>query len=214
MSAKKKNVSLVILTISLLLIGIVITYLIKNFSYVGKPIALPKVEVRLPDRMMSVDFDSTYYVNNAEIERTTLLVWIDSTHCMPCSVDYLYDYEPLDKRLKETISDSVQIIAVLSPKPSELDALKFKLRREHFSFSVYIDESNTFQDLNPFFRNDNGELTVCTDRNGIYGLCKQESLFNIENEAMAQLLIYNLSLLHKFNYEGVVTATEEHRSNY
>lgn len=211
---RKKTILIVVLTVLLVLVGIMAVRLMKGVRYAGMPQFLPRVEVRLPDRMLAVDFDSIYDINDKKIDRTTLLVWIDSTHCMPCSVEYLYDYELLNKKLKTTISDSLQVIAVLSPKFSELEALKYKLKREHFDFPVFIDESNKFSVLNPFFINENGEVTICTDKEGIYGLCKLDCLYNNEDESTTQMFIHNLSLLHKYNYEGVLEEVNRIRSSY
>lgn len=211
---KRKKVLIIVAGIVVLLliaIKVLIGNPIETLRNWNKPMSLPKVEVKLPNQLIRVDFDSITTVSNLKINKTTLLVWIDSIHCMPCKVDMLYNYETLDKNLKTNISDSIQTIAVLSPKSSELEPLIYKLKREQLDFPIYIDCNNEFGNLNSFFLNGIGEVTMCLDRNGIYGLCKTDGPYNSSSD---DLFIHILSILHKFNYEGVEIASFGIRTKY
>lgn len=215
---KKKKVAIIIISIVVLLliaVKVLIGNPIETLKNWNKPmsIPLPKVEVKLPNQLISVGFDSTTVVNNLKIDRTTLLVWIDSIHCMPCKVDMLHNYEEMDRILKNSISDSIQTMAVLSPKESELEALIYKLKREQLEFPVYIDSNNEFLNLNPFFMslNSAGEITICTDREGIYGRCHVKGPCEVAN---VQLFEHVMSILHKFNYYGVELEMSRISNNY
>ena len=215
---KKKKVAIIIISIVVLLliaVKVLIGNPIETLKNWNKPmsIPLPKVEVKLPNQLISVGFDSTTVVNNLKIDRTTLLVCIDSVHCMPCKVDMLHNYEEMDRILKNSISDSIQTMAVLSPKESELEALIYKLKREQLKFPVYIDSNNEFLNLNPFFMsfNETGEFTICTDKEGIYGLCHVVGPCNISSVSLFE---HVMSILHKFNYYGVELEYSRIRNNY
>lgn len=98
-----------------------------------------------------------------------MVVWIDSTKCSTCHLEYLYNYNDLVDYCKESLFDYCKaksldqtgVVVIISPKKSELSSLKKELVKNRYSFPVYIDVNREIEKLNPMIMTNQLEADQC-----------------------------------------------------
>lgn len=85
--------------------------------------------------------DSASLINTSGEFR--MIVYIDSTECSPCTLKYLYDWEPI---LDSLISYPKyrESIFIFAPSKSECPKVERELNQKNFKYPVYLDTCNAF----------------------------------------------------------------------
>ncbi len=115
---------------------------------------------------LSLDKMRLYYkaVNNDRVEKDLkLIVYIDSTMCSSCylkSIDRWYYL--LDSLYAK--SDNFEPIFIMSPKKTEVNAIKYKLDFLKFDYPIYLDSMGIFDGNNPHMPKESMYHTFLLDK--------------------------------------------------
>lgn len=79
-----------------------------------------------------------------------LVVFVDSTSCSGCFINKLCNYTQIDKELKSRHSD---LLVIIHPQYSDINAICAQLAYQHFPFWCVVDGTGEFIVNNPFISN-------------------------------------------------------------
>ena len=77
-------------------------------------------------------------VDTAPDMRGKILVWIDSTKCAPCMLDYLYKFEEVDAYAHDSLGLKEAIFVVVCPQRKDISFFRRELSNCSFPFSIYV----------------------------------------------------------------------------
>ena len=114
--------------------------------------------------------------------RPLLVVYLDSTECIPCRINRFDQYEELRK---ET-SGKVEVAVIMSPKRDDCNLSSHYVSIQHFGVKVYLDTTQRFHHLNSFIPDDTRFHSFLIDSDNtpvvigdpIYSLKIKNLLFN------------------------------------
>ena len=123
----------------------------------------------------------------------SVFLWIDSTKCIPCEMNYLYGYELFSNRCDRITGHSGSMKVIISPaKAYDIDMIVNEVRGQNYSFDILVDYDNTF---NPLFNCNNRILVI--ERNGVimksYYLDDRKRDQRAANECLKELEKLNLA---------------------
>lgn len=127
--------------------------------------------------------DDVYTASNG----FTVFLWIDSTKCIPCEMNYLYGYESFSNSCDNIIGRAGSMIVIISPgKTYNIDMIVNEISDQNYSFNILVDYENTFNSL---FNCNNRILFI--EKDGIiikyYSLDNNKRDQRIANECLKEL---------------------------
>ena len=98
-----------------------------------------------PDNMVVVLGDSIIEWNT--IAKTPMLFYLlDSTKCMSCEYNKLYNFEPYYKAICET--DTLSFFAVVIPNSTSCNRVDYIVEANNLAYPIVIDKNNTICEIN------------------------------------------------------------------
>lgn len=78
----------------------------------------------------------------------SVFLWIDSTKCIPCEMNYLYGYESFSNRCDKIIGHAGSMKVILSPgKTYDKNMIVNEISGQNYSFDILVDYDNTFNSI-------------------------------------------------------------------
>lgn len=91
----------------------------------------------------------------------SVFLWIDSTKCIPCEMNYLYGLESFSNRCEYILGQGKYLFVVISPgKSYGIDNIVKEIENQNYSFNLFVDTNNTLDDI---FNCDNRMLLITKD---------------------------------------------------
>lgn len=122
----------------------------------------------LPDTMLRYDnnYNTLAKTETHKIDKDRMIIWIDSTKCSTCYLDYLYNYEVVNDYIRDSLCNQIEIMMLITPKRNELENLLFKIQNHNFDYPINIDyNQEMYNDLHLTVNND-AIMVLLSDKNG------------------------------------------------
>jgi hypothetical protein len=88
----------------------------------------------------------------------SVILWIDSTKCIPCEMNYLYGYESFNNRCEKILGYAGCMKVIISlGKSYNIDMIVYELSDQNYSFDILLDSNNKY---NSFFNCNNRILII------------------------------------------------------
>lgn len=92
----------------------------------------------------------------------SVFLWIDSTKCIPCEMNYLYSFESFSNRCEHILGKGKCLFVVISPgKSYSIDYIIKEINSQNYSFNLYVDTKNTLDEM---FNCDNRMLFITDNK--------------------------------------------------
>lgn len=97
-----------------------------------------------------------------------MLIWVDSTKCSLCQLDYLYNYEFVNDYIKESLYNLIEIMIVITPKSSELNQLLIEIPNYCFDYPISVDyNQEMYRNFSKFIDKDAISIILFDENNKI-----------------------------------------------
>lgn len=138
---------------------------VKKEKYkVGEIIYVPTIidePFGIPTGMLKYEGGKIATVDQLPDFNTKMVVWIDSTKCASCHLDYLHVYNDLVDYCNNELQEKAGLVVIISPKLPELPSLKNKLLKNSYNFPIFLDINREIEKLNPMIVTNQFESDQC-----------------------------------------------------
>ena len=117
----------------------------------------------LPDTMLRYDnnYNTLAKTETHKIDKDRMIIWIDSTKCSTCYLDYLYNYEVVNDYIRDSLCNQIEIMMLITPKRI-VSLLKERLL---FWYTLNSVTPEMYNDLHLTVKND-AIMVLLSDKNG------------------------------------------------
>ena len=120
--------------------------------------------ILLPCEIVCVFSGEEMDVSESFWKRSKLLVYVDSVNCGECQISKFYRFDRIREEGKGT--GGYDVVLLLSPKKSEMDALIEKSKLLCVPYPVYFDVNNEFLSMNKVVPDDAQYHTMYLGKDG------------------------------------------------
>ena len=148
----KKYIAIPSLFVVLIAMACVLLTMNKNRNDYGAVYENPLIgcPLTVPVGILQYSDESYIIVDTLPDMKGKILIWIDSTHCAPCMIDYIYNYSEVQSYAIDSLGMNNAIYIMVNPKSKDVDFFKSELSNCSFPFTVYVDVDGLFNKANPF----------------------------------------------------------------